>query len=49
MGYVYYGNYAHCYEESAAEAIRAFGMPYREMEKNGRTMLPITASGTSSI
>ena len=41
MGYVYYGNYAHYYEEARSEAIRALGMPYREMEMGG-TMLPIT-------
>ncbi|MCW3128189.1 MAG: thioesterase [Bacteroidetes bacterium] len=41
MGYVYYGNYAHYYEEARSEAIRALGMPYKEMELGG-IMLPIT-------
>ncbi len=41
MGYVYYGNYAHYYEEARCEAIRALGFPYKEMEVNG-IMLPIT-------
>jgi acyl-CoA thioester hydrolase len=41
MGYVYYGNYAHYYEEARSEAIRALGMPYKEMEMGG-IMLPIT-------
>lgn len=41
MGYVYYGNYARYYEEARAEAIRALGMPYKEMELGG-IMLPIT-------
>ncbi len=41
MGYVYYGNYARYYEEARSEAIRALGMPYKELELSG-TMLPIT-------
>jgi acyl-CoA thioester hydrolase len=41
MGYVYYGNYAHYYEEARSEAIRSLGMPYKEMEQGG-LMLPIT-------
>jgi len=41
MGYVYYGSYAHYYEEARSEAIRALGFPYREMEQNG-IMLPVT-------
>ena len=40
MGYVYYGNYAHYYEEARAEAIRALGFPYKTMELEG-IMLPI--------
>lgn len=41
MGYVYYGNYANYYEEARAEAIRALGFPYKQMEIDG-IMLPIT-------
>ena len=41
MGYVYYGNYAQYYEEARSEAIRALGMPYRDMELAG-VMLPVT-------
>jgi acyl-CoA thioester hydrolase len=41
MGYVYYGHYARYYEEARSEAIRALGMPYKDMEAAG-IMLPIT-------
>jgi acyl-CoA thioester hydrolase len=41
MGYVYYGCYANYYEEARAEAIRALGFPYKEMELKG-IMLPVT-------
>ena len=41
MGYVYYGHYARYYEEARSEAIRALGMPYRDLEESG-VMLPIT-------
>lgn len=41
MGYVYYGCYANYYEEARAEAMRALGFPYKELEKDGM-MLPVT-------
>lgn len=41
MGYVYYGCYANYYEEARAEAMRALGFPYRDMEQQG-IMLPVT-------
>ena len=41
MGYVYYGNYAYYYEQARAEAIRAGGISYKEIEDSG-TMMPIT-------
>jgi acyl-CoA thioester hydrolase len=40
MGYCYYGNYAQYFEVGRVEALRAFGMSYREMEKDG-FMLPV--------
>lgn len=48
MGYVYYGAYANYYEESRAEAMRALGFPYKEMEKNG-IMLPVTRMSVKFI
>ena len=41
MGYVYYGQYASYYEEARAEAIRALGFPYKDLEQKG-IMLPVT-------
>ena len=41
MGYVYYGNYGYYYEQARAEAIRAAGISYKEIEASG-TMMPIT-------
>jgi acyl-CoA thioester hydrolase len=41
MGYVYYGNYGHYYEEARAEAIRSMGITYKQLEESG-TMMPIT-------
>jgi acyl-CoA thioester hydrolase len=40
MGYCYYGNYAQYFEVGRVEALRAFGMSYREMEQDG-FMLPV--------
>lgn len=40
MGYCYYGNYAQYFEVGRVEALRTFGMSYREMEKDG-FMLPV--------
>ena len=40
MGYCYYGNYAQYFEVGRVEALRSFGMSYREMEKDG-FMLPV--------
>mgnify|MGYP001549551396 FL=1 len=41
MGYVYYGNYGHYYEQARAEAIRSLGISYKQLEEMG-TMMPIT-------
>jgi acyl-CoA thioester hydrolase len=48
MGYVYYGNYGYYYEQARAEAIRAAGISYRELEESG-TMMPITRMTTKFI
>lgn len=40
MGYLYYGNYALYYEVGRAEAIRALGFTYRELEEMG-IMMPV--------
>lgn len=40
MGYLYYGNYALYYEVGRAEAIRALGFTYRELEEMG-VMMPV--------
>lgn len=40
MGYLYYGNYAQYYEVGRAEAIRALGFTYRQMEEMG-VMMPV--------
>jgi acyl-CoA thioester hydrolase len=40
MGYCYYGNYAQYFEVGRVEALRAFGMSYRDMEAEG-IMLPV--------
>jgi acyl-CoA thioester hydrolase len=40
MGYVYYGNYAQYFEVARVEALRTFGISYREMEEEG-IMLPV--------
>lgn len=41
MGYCYYGNYAQFFEVGRVEAMREFGMSYREMEEKG-VMLPVS-------
>lgn len=41
MGYVYYGNYGYYYEQARSEAIRSWGVTYKEIEDSG-TMMPIT-------
>lgn len=41
MGYCYYGNYAQFFEVGRVEALRAFGMSYRQMEDRG-VMLPVS-------
>jgi len=40
MGFVYYGNYATYYEVARVEALRALGISYKSMEKNG-ILLPV--------
>ena len=40
MGYCYYGNYAQYFEVGRVEALRSFGMTYKNMEENG-VMLPV--------
>lgn len=40
MGYVYYGNYALYYEQGRAEAIRALGVSYKNLEEIG-IMMPV--------
>ena len=41
MGYCYYGNYAQFFEVGRVEALRNFGMSYRQMEDQG-VMLPVS-------
>ncbi len=38
MGYVYYGNYGAYYEVARVEALRALGVTYKELEKQGILM-----------
>lgn len=40
MGYCYYGNYAQFFEVGRVEALRALGVPYKDMENFG-IMLPV--------
>jgi len=42
MGYLYYGYYALYYESGRAEAIRALGYTYRQLEEMG-IMMPVVA------
>jgi acyl-CoA thioester hydrolase len=48
MGYVYYGNYAYYYEQARAEAIRAGGISYKEIEDAG-IIMPIVRMTTKYI
>jgi acyl-CoA thioester hydrolase len=41
MGYLYYGYYALYYESGRAEAIRALGFTYRQLEETG-IIMPVT-------
>ena len=41
MGYCYYGNYAQFFEVGRVDALRQFGMSYKEMEQEG-IMLPVS-------
>jgi acyl-CoA thioester hydrolase len=41
MGYCYYGNYAQYFEVGRVEALRLFGMSYKDMEASG-VMLPVS-------
>ncbi len=41
MGYCYYGNYAQYFEVGRVEALRSFGMSYKQMESAG-VMLPVS-------
>lgn len=41
MGYCYYGNYAQYFEVGRVEALRALGMSYKSLEKEG-VMLPVS-------
>lgn len=41
MNYLYYGNYAQYYEVGRAEAIRALGISYRDLEVEHRIMMPV--------
>ncbi|MCF6335313.1 MAG: acyl-CoA thioesterase [Spirochaetales bacterium] len=38
MGYVYYGNYAAYYEVARVESLRALGLRYRDLERDGIIM-----------
>jgi len=40
MGFVYYGNYGAYYEVARVEALRALGITYKELEKQG-IMMPV--------
>ena len=40
MGYVYYGNYAEYFEVARVEAMRVFGITYKDLEDNG-ILLPV--------
>lgn len=49
MGYVYYGNYATYYEVARTEAIRALGLPYKELEDQEGVMMPVLENYTKFI
>ena len=46
MGFVYYGNYAAYYEVGRAEAIRALGFTYKELEDLGIIMPVVKLEST---
>ena len=35
MGFVYYGNYAQCYEVGRVELLRSLGFSYKYLEESG--------------
>lgn len=41
MGYLYYGNYALLFEIGRVEAIRSFGISYKELEDKIGVMMPV--------
>jgi len=41
MGYLYYGHYAEYYEVARAEAIRALGINYRDLEVKHNIFMPV--------
>ncbi len=41
MGYLYYGYYAQYYEVARAEAMRALGISYRDLEVEHKIMMPV--------
>jgi acyl-CoA thioester hydrolase len=45
MGYVYYGQYLTYLEVARTEWIRALGIPYRSLEQEYGTMLPVREVG----
>lgn len=41
MGYLYYGHYAAYYEVARAEAMRALGISYRDLEVEHKVLMPV--------
>ena len=48
MGYVYYGNYAMYYEVARVEALRALGISYSDLEKEG-ILMPVLENWSKYI
>lgn len=48
MGYMYYGDYAKYFEFARTEAIRSFGLTYKELEASG-VMMPVLSLHTKYI
>ena len=48
MGYVYYGNYAQYFEVARVEAMRVFGITYKDLEDNG-ILLPVYEYGVTFL
>jgi acyl-CoA thioester hydrolase len=48
MGVVYYGNYAQFYEIGRTEAIRALGLPYKELESLG-IIMPVVETNSQYL